>query len=161
GRFIVASWLDLTELPQCVAVTAIGEVLSYGLDSAASPAAWPRLFRTVHHALERGGIFLFDVAGCDRAPRGIGRTFVEGEGWTVLVETDLDAEARTLVRRITSFRAAGALYRRDFEEHRLYLCDPATVAGELTNAGFSAVATRDYAGLALPEGLIAFVARRL
>jgi SAM-dependent methyltransferase len=151
GSFVSA------DLPACVAVTAIGEVLNYCFDSANDDRARADLFRRVHAALVPRGLFLFDVAGRQRANLGTQRTFAEGADWAVLVETELDREARVLSRTITSFRKAGTLYRRDVEVHRLTLVDAAEALESLRAIGFEAQAIPNYGAVRLPEGVTAFL----
>ena len=152
AAFTCESWLR-AELPPCVAVAAVGECFNYRFD--------PGLFRRVHGALAPGGVLLFDAAGPGRVP-GTGplRTFVDGGDWTVLMTAEEDPEARSLVRRITSFRSLGELYRRDDEIHELELHSPGELLEELSEAGFEARVLSAYGRLTLPPGLAGFLAQR-
>jgi len=67
ARFKRASFVDV-DFPECVAVTAVGEVLGYAFDSRARRPAIRSLFHRVRAALRPGGVFLFDVAGPGRGP---------------------------------------------------------------------------------------------
>jgi len=141
-----------------VAVTAVGEVLGYLFDGANGPAEWSALFARVRRSLAPRGLFLFDMAGPERAPAAPTRTFVDGEDWAVLVEAER-IEPATLVRRITSFRRAGSEFRRSREEHRLSLVGPDRIADLLGDAGFAVTTGAAYGTLELPPGLTAFFAR--
>ncbi len=66
------------------------------------------------------------------------RGFRLGEDWAVLSEREEDAELRTLVRRIVSFRKVGEHYRRDDEVHRVRLYAPDELSAELREVGFEA-----------------------
>src|SRR5262245_23015235 len=55
GEFRVGSCLT-EELPPCVAVAAVGEVLNYLFDRGNKPVALARLFRRIHAALVPGGL---------------------------------------------------------------------------------------------------------
>lgn len=154
GTFVSAA------LPACVGVTAIGEVLNYQFDAANDESARTRLFQRVHDALVPGGLFMFDVAGPERARQAAQRSFAEGPGWAVLVKTDRDAAAGVLSRTITSFRQVGTLYERDVEVHRLALIDPAHLLEQLHAAGFDARVIPGYGAAALLDGVTAFLARR-
>ena len=95
-----------------------------------------------------GGLFLFDVAEPGRVPgTGIGRTYVEGDDWAVLVTNEEDRQRRLLTRRITSFRRVGDLYRRDQEVHRQRLLDRAELAAQLRSIGFRVRILRGYGTL--------------
>ena len=161
ATFKVGSFLS-ADLPECVAVTAIGEVLNYGFDSGNDTRARRDLFDPVHRSLVPGGVFLFDVAGPDRAqPGGPHRTFAQATDWAVLVETLIDANTATLTREITTFRKAGPQFRRDAETHILTLIDADAVLCSLCDAGFEVHIVAGYGSMALPPGLTAIVARKL
>jgi SAM-dependent methyltransferase len=160
AEFRVASFVD-ADIPPCVAVTAIGEVLNYGFDPANGEHARADLFARVHRALAPGGVFLFDAAGTERArPGGPHRTFAEGPDWAVLVETDADGESHTLTRRITGFRQVGSLYRRSHEVHRIALMRFDTLREALRAAAFEVRPIPGYGDVALPQGVTAFLCGR-
>ncbi|MEO0406170.1 MAG: class I SAM-dependent methyltransferase [Cyanobacteria bacterium P01_A01_bin.135] len=159
GTFRVGSFVD-ADIPPCVAVTAIGEVLNYGFDNANGAAARSQLFERVYAALAPGGLLLFDVATPDRAPDGPQKTFVETPDWAVLVEAEADADKQILTRRITTFRAQGELYRRDREIHRLHLLNPVEITATLQQIGFQVQTVSHYGSLPLPRGLIGFLAQK-
>ena len=155
GSFVSA------DIPACVAVTSIGEVLNYTFDSASDSRARRRVFERVHQSLEPRGLFLFDVAGPQRGdPGGRHRTYSTGAEWAVLVETSVARDAAILIRAITTFRKTGELFRRDAETHRLALLDPSDILGELRDVGFEVQTMAAYGSLTLPEGLTAFLARK-
>lgn len=157
--FRVGSFVS-AELPECVAVTAIGEVFSYAFDSANDASTRASLFRRIHEALVPGGLLLFDVADPERAPAGdTRRTHATGDDWAVLAETSRDDIAGVLRRRITTFRRAGILYRRDVEVHRLALLDPASVLESLRVAGFEPSRISSYGSTPFPPGLAGFLAK--
>jgi SAM-dependent methyltransferase len=145
-------------LPPCVAVCAIGEVLNYAFDERNDGAARFALFADVYAALAAGGVFLFDMAGPDRAPATPNRMFVEREDWAVLAETS--GQGRELTRRITTYHRHGDLVSRATETHRLLLTAPGEVEAELRKNGFDVERTEAYAGTPLPPGLHGFVARK-
>jgi SAM-dependent methyltransferase len=160
GEFRVGSFVS-ADLPPCVAVTAIGEVLNYGFDAANDAAARAGLFARAFGALAPGGLLLFDVAGPARAPRdGLQRTFSQGANWAALVECECDPGTLTLTRHITSFRQVGALYRRDSETHRMTLIDAAECLAAVRGAGFEARTLSTYGALPLPAGVSVFLCRK-
>lgn len=149
------------DLPPCVAVMAVGEVFNYTFDTSNSASVREKLFDRIHSALAPGGLLLFDMAGPARAPSpSPQRTFAEGPGWAVLVESEADPANSLLTRRITSFRKLGELYRRDQEVHRLQLVDPAEVVESLRRIGFSVQTLDRYGTLPLLQGVVGFLARR-
>jgi SAM-dependent methyltransferase len=87
-------WVDSfasVDLPTCVAVAAIGEVLNYVSDERDDTEERNKLFRRIYDALVPGGFVIFDMAGPDRATSvGQHRTFMEGPDWAVLLETELN-----------------------------------------------------------------------
>lgn len=149
------------DIPPCVAVTAIGEVLNYTFDEANCSAVRARTFSRIYASLAPGGLLVFDMAGPARAPsESPQRTFSEGSDWAVLMEAEIDRTHRLLTRRITTFRKLGELYHRDFETHQLQLVDPGDVVASLQRIGFCVQTLACYGSLALPPGLIGFLARK-
>ena len=160
AEFRIGSFVT-TALPESVAVTAVGEVLCYAFDSANDDrerAAW---FRRAHDALCPGGVLLFDIASPERVPlQGSHRTFATQADWAVLAEARVEEPSGKLVRRITSFRRIGTLYRRDDEIHRLSLIDPAATLTMLRDVGFQAEILPAYGSVSLPRGVVAFLCRK-
>jgi hypothetical protein len=105
-------------------------------------------------------MLLFDVAEPGRAPGGASKTNAEGEDWAVMATAEEDREQRLLTRRITSFRRIGALYRRDYEVHRLRLLPREDVAAWLNEIGFEVTILAAYGELKLWTGLAGFVAAK-
>ncbi|MBN2702092.1 MAG: class I SAM-dependent methyltransferase [Methylothermaceae bacterium] len=160
GRFKIGSFVH-TEIPQCVAVTAIGEVLNYTFDSANNADLRDKLFRRIYQALNPGGLMIFDIAGPARAPSfGSRKTFVEAPDWAVLVEVEASEDQRHLIRNITTFRRQGDGYRRDREIHRLELINELELAEHLERTGFRVRRLSRYGSFSLPQGLFGFMARK-
>ena len=157
ATFHVGSFVEMDVAP-CVAICAIGEVLNYTFDSRSNSATRRALLERAFRALAAGGVLLFDVAGPDRAPDRPARTFMEGRGWTVLVETS--AEPGVLTRRIVTFRQSGSLYRRDIEVHRLQLIAPDEIESELHAIGFELERLSGYGAHRFAPGLHGFLACR-
>jgi SAM-dependent methyltransferase len=158
ARFQTASLLR-AKLPECDAVTSVGECLNYLFDQSNSVGQLRRLFHRVYAALKPGGVFIFDIAepGRGEGPR---QTHREGKDWAVLVEVDEDTRTNRLTRRIASFLKVGALYRRDEEVHRLQLYRRSEVAKELRDVGFRVRTVREYGHQRMIQGCVGFVARK-
>jgi SAM-dependent methyltransferase len=160
GHFRVASILS-AELPPCVAVAAVGECLNYLFDESNTTPRLNKLFGRIYAALRPGGLFLFDVAEPGRVPGGGPlRSWWEADDWAVLVSTEEDRPHQVLTRRITSFRRAGELYRRDQEIHRQRLLKRSEVARWLRGIGFRVRILSSYGPLHLGPGHAALMARR-
>lgn len=136
ATFVHGSLLDV-ELPDAVAVTAIGEALNYATDPRAGVAALGALFQRVAAALQPGGVFLADVAMPGRVGPTKSRVTVHDRpDWTLHIHATESADETTLQRDIAIFRRTGTdTYRRSDEQHllRLYtgeeLRDAAAEAG--------------------------------
>jgi SAM-dependent methyltransferase len=160
ASFEVGSFLDAPFPARCDAVLAAGEVLGYAIDSRVEADSLPMVLERISGALNPGGLLLFDLATPDRGKTSAGRGWTDGNGWTVLVDTESTTEQ--LTRRIVTFREiGGGRYRRSEEVHTLNLHPPAQVLAALSSAGFTAqVLPEGYADLALPPGLTAYLGRR-
>jgi len=158
GEFKTESLLK-AKLPRCVAVTSLGECLNYLFDPNNRMSEIRRLFRRVYSALKPGGLFVFDIAE-PRRGKGPRRHYRQGPGWAVLVEVDEDARTNRLTRRITTFRKAGELYRRDEEIHQLQLYKRGEVANELRDVGFRVRTISAYGAQQMIEGCVGIIARK-
>jgi SAM-dependent methyltransferase len=158
ARFVAASYLD-AKLPPCVAVTALGEVFNYAFDGRAGARGLARIVRSVHRALAPGGLLVFDVATPGRGEGPVVRHRA-GDGWEIVSDSHEERGKALFVRRITTFRRVGTLYRRTVEVHRLKLYEPSLVLAELRRAGFRARLLRGYGKLRFPPGYAGFLARK-
>lgn len=160
ATFVCAPLLDV-DLPSCVAVTAVGEILNYAFDPRHGRRILDRLFARVAAALVPGGVFVLDVAGPGRAgPERSHQTFRDTGDTVVFSRAEEDETATTLVRRITLFRRVGSMYRRSDEDHVLHLHRPDDVGLALTRAGFAVRRVERYGRFVLPYRLHGFVATR-
>ncbi len=160
AEFRVESLLT-SELPPCVAVTAIGECFNYLFDAGNTKPGLKRLLQRIHQALVPGGLLVFDVAGPGRvAGKGSRKSYREGDDWAVLVTVEEDTRRGVLTRWITSFRRVGELYRRDQEVHRLRLWRRAEMAELLREAGFRVRGLSAYGEWRFPRGWAGFVGRK-
>jgi SAM-dependent methyltransferase len=156
--FRVGSLLKV-ELPNCVAVTSLGECFNYLFDKSNSISALRRLFHRVYCALKPGGLFIFDLAEPGRG-KGPQQKHRAERDWAVLVEVDEDTLTNRLTRRITSFRKVDDLYVRDEEVHKLQLYKRSEVGKELREAGFRVRTVRCYGNQPMIAGCAGFVARK-
>ena len=148
------------DLPDCDAVTSLGEVLSYLPPGGARGHSLGRLFGRVAGALRPGGLFVFDlILRTGRGPMRY-RTWECGADWAVLAEVSEDRERDRLERRIVTFRRVDETYRRSEEHHLVRVVTRASVESELRAAGFTVRVARRYGSLELPPRRLAFIARR-
>lgn len=157
ARFVQAAVLD-ADIPPCVAVAAVGEVVNYAFDPRTDLDHLGRLVRRIRASLRPGGILLFDVAGPGRAgPAGRREAVVEADGWAIrsVSEEDDGPAGPRLVRHIALVTADGT-HRQ--ETHVLRLYPPADVEAVLADAGFDDVRRLShYGNLELAPGLTAFL----
>jgi len=143
------------ELPRCVGVTAIGEVINYAADESAGPERLAELFERIHAALRPGGVLLFDFATPGRATLRQGGPHVRaGADWRIEAEAVEDSAARTLERRMTI--GVGDSRRR--EVHRLRLYDPELVRKCLDSLRFRYEALAGCCDFGFWPGYAAFAA---
>jgi SAM-dependent methyltransferase len=148
------------ELPNCVAVTAIGEAFGYvppGMQVSLDALA--KRLHAIHEALHPGGLLLFDIAGPGRSgPTGTRSGVRRLPGAFVSsVEREHDG---LLTREIDTFMAEGPLYRRSVEHHVLRLYDPGQVEALLRELGFSTQRLTRYGEFELLAGWHAFAATK-
>ena len=137
ARFIRGS-IDDVDIPFCAAAIAVGEVFNY----LPSQKAVLRAFGNIYHALQPGGILLFDIK--EPPANAISRIAARaGNDWAVIAEIDEDPARKKLTRTIHSFRRFGRHYRRQIEIHQLRIYPVVEVLRLLRSAGFRA---RSYAG---------------
>lgn len=148
-------------LPNCAAVTSLGECFNYLFDPDADPEALAALFKKIHKVLQPGGLLIFDFLepGYVRGANPIAR-FIEGKDWHIHVEITEDRTTHILTRRITAFRRIGKLYRRDQETHRLQLRTRSEIADKLRAAGFAVRSVRGYGDKKFRPAHVGFIARR-
>lgn len=159
AKFRHASYLGV-DLPPCDAVTSIGECFNYLFDRD-DDAPLERLFRRVFAALRPGGVFVFDVIEPGQVPAGKRQqVHRSGDDWAVMVEREEAAAKRQLMRRITTFRRVGKLYRRGEEVHRLQLYRGRDLAATLSKIGFAVRLMRGYGGFRLRRRHVAIAARK-
>lgn len=161
ATFRQASFAE-AELPGgCAAVTAVGEVLNYDVAQDAEEHV-AGFFARAHAALRPGGLLMLDVAGPGRVPGGGPfRTWHEGTGWAVLVESTEAGEPPELRRHIVTFRRRpGHGWARTETEHAQRLYPPAGIAELLRGAGFRARILRAYDGEPFAPGHRGFLATR-
>ena len=142
------------ELPSCMAVTAIGEVVNYAADDRAGEEQLPELFARIRHALQPGGVFMFDFA---TPGRGTGAANTrEGGGWQIHSVAVEDPATRTLERRMTI--EIGGERREEIHTLRLYERDD--VARFLEDAGLKPEPLERYCDFAFWPGYAAFASTR-
>jgi SAM-dependent methyltransferase len=147
------------ELPEAVAVTALGEVLQYLPPGGRHVPALPRLFRRIAGKLSPGGLLIFDVIVAGRELMSYRSWRAEGS-WAVLVKVSEDPDRGLLDREITTFWRQGPRYRRDHERHTLQIPRQADVVTALRATGFTVRTSRGYGTSAVGPRRVVFWARK-
>jgi SAM-dependent methyltransferase len=149
------------DIPNCIAVTAIGECFNYLFDSSNTSQELYNLFVRIYNSLTSEGILVFDVALKGRVPgSGLYRTYTESQDWAVLMTAEEDLHLGLLTRHITTFRKVGELYRRDGEIHQLRLLMQEELVEQLENIGFKVSTFSSYKELQLAPGHIGLLAHK-
>ncbi len=144
------------KLPNCMAVCAVGESVNY-LVGRESTTSLEEFFRCVHPVLNPGGVFVFDIAEYG----GGGKPWLlHSEDWAILVDKREDIRRRLLIRRMTTFRRVGRLYRKSEEVHRQRLYPLARIVKNLEATGFRVARLHGYGGKEFMPGHAGFVARK-
>ena len=158
AKFVHGSIYE-TPLPQCEAIVALGEPLTYHTEGADADALVATFFRVASAVLPVGGMLIFDVI--ERGgPSLAGRYWSSGEDWAVLAVTEEDQNSRTLLRTIETFRRVDQLYRRGCEVHRVRLFDTTTLRDQLAACGFATETAQAYGAQPLGPRRQAFFAMR-
>ncbi len=146
-------------LPECVAVTSIGECMNYLFDEQSGKEGLMKVFARIYEALQPGGMFIFDVIGPGRERGMPQKRWRQGEDWATLVDVE-EYSDHTLTRKITSFRRVGDMYRKDEEVHKLRLYNSADIAEWLRSTGFTVRVMRGYGAMRFTQAHAAFAARK-
>lgn len=159
ATFRLASAYD-AELPECDAVLALGEPLTYHAADVDAEALVRRFFGNVARALRPGGVLLFDVIEADGTSLDA-RGWASGSDWAVLYEAREYRAEQRLVRTIQTFRRAkDGSYRRSEERHCVHLFDREAMARWLTEEGFRVEVDTVYGRFRLGPRRVAFTATR-
>jgi SAM-dependent methyltransferase len=156
--FMVASAHAVT-IPRCVAVTAVGEGISYLADESPVLDIEKLLYR-ISDALVPGGLLIFDIVetSSDAPMRYEGAR--EGPDWKAVVQVHEDPTCRLLTRTIDIIRRSGTEARHTVEVHRLRTFDSQELTLLLATAGFEVQVTRRYVTVDLAPQRLGFVARK-
>ena len=158
AKFVAESFVEFRP-PRCRAVTALGEIFNYLSDPKNGAATLRRVCQRIYHALQPGGVLVFDVAEPARG-KSAAIGFRSGGDWACAHETTYDARRKILTRHIITFRKSGKHYRRHEETHRLRLYRRQDVARMLRDIGFRVRTTRRFGDFELLPGMAAFIARK-
>lgn len=158
AQFHCAS-LHEASLPRCHVITAIGEGFTYFTPGHAT-LSLARLFRRLSNALLPGGMLIFDLI-ITGTPRLDKRSWQAGKDWAILTDTREFRSARCLVRSMTTFRKAGAGYRRGHETHHVRVFAQGQVVEALREAGFSVRTVGRYGNMKLYPRRLGFICRKV
>lgn len=160
AQFVTGSLWDYDIAGPFVAVTALGEALTYGTPELPTIADLAALFARVSRALVPGGVFVFDVIVPGDAMQY--RNWTEIDGHTILVDVDEDTASATLTRSIVVFTRDpdGHTWRRSDERHVVRVYEQHDIEQALASAGLTWTTTKAYGDVALGPRRLAFLARR-
>ncbi len=144
----------------CRAVTALGEPLAYLFDGANTRRSLLALCRRVYRALDRGGLFVFDLREPSTAARESYELTRRGDDWSVHCRAEEDTGRRLLTRNLDIRRRVRGVERRSREVHRLRLYRGTEIADELRRVGFRVRLRRSLGSLRLGPAHVALIARR-
>lgn len=156
GELRVSS-LYTVDLPACVAVTALGEGLTYFAPEDPREAL-PPFFCRVFEALVPGGLLVFDVI--TRGEHGPTRyqTSLSGEDWRVEAEVVEEPEISLLTRHITTTRILDGRERVSQEVHRVRTFSASEIEEWLRGCGFTVERLPGYGSVQLPPQRLGFLA---
>lgn len=147
-------------LPPCVAVTSVGEVLSYVPQPQPHQHQLERLFSDVYEQLQPNGLFLFDLIIKDDDAPFFTHVWRTGQDWAVMAEARETADRKFIEREIISFRKSGQGYQRSEEMHYQEILNSEIVLGMLQTVGFSVQITDGYGDLPVTPHRKAFYAHK-
>ena len=153
STFVCASCTD-ADIPDCDAVTALGEPLNY-LNSG---RLMRRTIKNVFKSIRTGGLFIFDARHPPRrqvAPIDHHRS---DEDW--FCHARIEEDQNQLTRRITTFCRVGKNFRRDQEFHRLKLFSKHQMLDWLRKSGFRVRVFRSYGNYQLAKRQSVFVCHK-
>ena len=148
-----------TEIPNCNAVTSIGEGLNYLFDEENNSQTLTKLCDRVYQSLLPGGMFIFDILKPFTTQKT--QSFREGKDWVVIVEKQEDREAKTLSRRIITFRQIDKYHQKHEEIHHVRLYEPSEIIKKLRRVGFQVQTQNSYGGFELSPDHTVFIACKI
>ena len=148
------------QLPPCQAITALGEVLGYGVDGLPDYQQLERFFQQAADSLSSGGLLIFDVIVSAAGGNMTSVSGKKGPDWAVVAESREFPGQHKLVRDITLFREVNGYYRRTDEVHPVRLFDPDSLVELLQGSGFTVTVSDRYGQFPLANRRRSFVAEK-
>lgn len=110
------------------------------LDYITRPQDCARAISRVYHALNPGGIFIFDVNTPEKLRAMDGQVFLDEDDDVYCVwRGEFDEKTNILSYGMDLFQRQGKLWVRSFEEHREYAYSAQQLTGFLKQAGFTRI----------------------
>ena len=156
ARFKVASYLN-EEIPNCNAITAIGEVFNYLFDKKVDLKILTKFFQKCYQSLTEDGVLIFDIMEFSENINHNSKGFKAEKDWIVLSENIVDQKKKILQRVITSFVKHGKNYKRTDEIHKVILYDQSQIIKNLKKVGFKVKVQNGYGKLLLRPGCKVYV----
>lgn len=141
------------EIPKCIAVTAIGEIITYQFDDKNTDENIGKLFKMIYDQLEEEGIFVFDYLEPNIINSKADKIKIKREGtWMMIIEYEENKKDQELTRDITVFRLIkGDKYRKVREVHNVRLLERTKIKKLLEEIGFEVEEIKEYNGLKLRD----------
>ena len=155
--FRATSFFD-TDFPSCTGVISTSECFNYIVEDRDNEPILKQLFQKVFHALESGGIFIFDMLepGIDEEKKSI----VERDDWTMFVHRHVNHKTNLLKREITLFRKIDHSYRKSKETHLARLYPHKQIVSLLQKIGFKVSLFKQYKDMPLDKHHFGFLCEK-
>lgn len=152
----------LSDFPQAIAISAIGEVLNYNFDGLNTDENLARLFEKCYKRLTEHGCLIFDFLEPNMLDgESYAIRIIEDESWDMVVEYREDRENHNFQRQIRTFKKVDkGLYRKTTEIHKVRLFPKEKVILLLQRAGFKVDLLKNYGEYALRKNQWAVVATK-
>ena len=158
ATFHLASLHELA-IPECAAVSAVGEAVSY-LDRGEDGVDLVPLLGRAGQAIVPGGLLLFDVIESTRTDPMSYLTTQSGPDWEVTAEVGEDLARGIITRAITTRRSADQATRATREVHRVQTFRREDLERTLDGLGFEVEIRQAYGDVPLPPRRICVLARK-
>lgn len=154
---VLCESFDRVAIPDCDAVTSLGEPINY----LSSEPAIRRTIKSVFKALSPGGLFVFDARHPANGPTEPSEHCKLTSDWCCHARIEENPQRNELTRHITTFRLLDdGTYRRREETHCLKVFSRAEMVAWLREVGFRVRTKQGYGDYRLGPRQSVFVCRK-